>query len=180
MWREPCNTSNPTVVQINISQGGVPKRAVPSSEVSRDGIVGDRWRHPQIHGGPYKAILLVTAEGIEELAAQGFPVYPGALGENLTTHGLDRRSLRLGQRYRIGEVVIELSEIRIPCGTLSVYGKGIRAAMYDGKTQAGDPASLRWGLSGFYASVVRAGVIRAGDGISRVDESFKHLDRVAR
>ena len=64
--------------------------------------------------------------------AQGFPVYPGALGENITTRGIDRRSLRLGQRYRIGEVVIELSEIRGTLwGTLNVYGKGIQAALYD-------------------------------------------------
>jgi MOSC domain-containing protein YiiM len=149
----------------------VPKRAVPAADVTRTGIVGDRWRHPQIHGGPYKAILLMTAEGIEELAAQGFPVYPGALGENITTRGLDRRSLRLGQRYRIGEVAIELSEIRVPCSTLNVYGKGIQAAMYDAQTQAGDPASPRWGLSGFYASVVCPGVIQTGDAISLADES---------
>jgi MOSC domain-containing protein YiiM len=139
--------------------------------VTRTGIVGDSWRHPQIHGGPRKAILLITAEGIEELAAQGFPLYPGALGENITTSGLDHRSLRLGQRYRIGEVVIELSEIREPCRTLNVYGKGIQAAIYDAQTRAGDPASPRWGLTGFYASVVRAGVIHAGDAISLVDES---------
>jgi MOSC domain-containing protein YiiM len=139
--------------------------------VTRAGIAGDWWRHPQIHGGPDKAILLITAEGIEELADQGFPVYPGALGENLTTRGLDRHWLRLGQRYRVGEVVIELSEIRVPCGTLNVYGKGIQAAMYDARIRAGDPASLRWGLSGFYASVVSAGAIHAGDAISLVDES---------
>jgi MOSC domain-containing protein YiiM len=171
MWWEPCSTSSPIVVQINISNGGVPKRAVPSAEVTRTGIVGDRWRHPQIHGGPFKAILLMTAEGIEELAAQGFPVYPGALGENITTRGLDRRSLRLGQRYRIGGVVIELSEIRVPCNTLNVYGKGIRASMYDAQTQAGDPSSPRWGLSGFYASVVNTGTIRPGDAISLADQS---------
>jgi MOSC domain-containing protein YiiM len=137
--------------------------------VTRGGIVGDRWRHRQIHGGPRKAILLITAEGIEELTARGFPLNSGALGENITTRGLDRRSLRLGQRYRAGDVVIELSEIRVPCGTLNVYGKGIQAAMYDAQTRSGDPASLRWGLSGFYASVVRAGMIHAGDAISLVN-----------
>jgi MOSC domain-containing protein YiiM len=136
--------------------------------VTRDGIVGDRWRHPQIHGGPGKAVLVITAEGIEELAALGFPVYPGALGENLTTHGLDRRTLRLGQRYRVSEVVIELCEIRVPCRTLNVYGKGIQAALYDAQVRAGDPASPRWGLSGFYASIVCAGVIHVGDAISRI------------
>jgi MOSC domain-containing protein YiiM len=165
MLREPCSTSDPFVLQISTSQGGVPKRAVSSAEVTPGGIVGDRWRHPQIHGGPRKAILLITEEGIEDLLAQGFPLYPGALGENITTRGLDPRSLRLGQRYRIGEVVIEISEIRQPCGTLNVYGKGIQAAIHDAQARAGDPASPRWGLSGFYASVVRPGVIHVGDAV---------------
>jgi len=76
--------------------------------------------------------------------------------------------LRLGQRYRIGEVVIELSELRVPCNTLNVYGKGIQAALYDAQVRAGDSASPRWGLSGFYASVVLAGVVQVGDAISRM------------
>src|SRR5579864_519712 len=135
------------VLQINISKGGVPKRPIPEAEVSPHGIVGDAWRFPQFHGGPRKAILLITSEGIDDLAESGFPVFYGALGENITTRGLDRGSMRIGQRYRMGEVIVELSQIRLPCGTLSVYGNGIQAAIYDAQTQAGDPNSARWGLS---------------------------------
>ena len=157
------------VVQLNISKGGVPKRPIPEADVTRNGIAGDAWRHPQFHGGPRKAILLMTAEGIDHLVAQGFRVFYGALGENITTRGLDRRSLRVGQRYRAGDVLIELSQIRLPCSTLDVYGTRIQAATYDAMTQAGDPAAPCWGLSGFYASVIRAGTIRLGDAISLVD-----------
>jgi MOSC domain-containing protein YiiM len=159
-------SSNGIVFQINTSNGGVPKRPVPEAEVTANGIVGDACRHPQFHGGPRKAILLVTAEGIDDLVTQGFPVFYGALGENVTTRGLDRRSLRIGQRYRAGEVIIELSQLRLPCGTLNVYGTGIQAATYDWQAQGGDPASLQWGLSGFYASIIRPGKIRVGDIIS--------------
>ena len=60
------------------------------------GIEGDAWRYP-FHGGPRKAVLLITAEGIAEVTAMGFPLYPGALGENVTSRGIDRRALRLGQ-----------------------------------------------------------------------------------
>jgi MOSC domain-containing protein YiiM len=158
--------SDAVVVQISISLGGIPKLPVPSAEVTASGIVGDSWKHPQIHGGVGQAILLVTAEGIDELVAQGFPLYHGALGENITTRGLDRRSLRVGQRYRAGEVVLEISKRRAPCQTLNVYGTGIQAAIFDAQVKAGDPASPRWGLSGFYASVVRTGVMRVGDSIT--------------
>jgi MOSC domain-containing protein YiiM len=154
-----------TVVQVSVSQGGIPKRAIPLAELTEAGIVGDAWRFP-FHGGRRQAILLVTIEGIDELISQGFPLFPGALGENVTTRGLDRRQLRIGQRLRAGDAEIELTRLRVPCATLDVYGPGIQAAIYDARVQDGDPGSERWGLSGFYASVVRPGTVRAGDPIA--------------
>jgi len=159
-----------TIFQINVSRGGVPKRSIPSGDVTPLGIAGDQCAHPGIHGGPQQALLLITSEGIEELRALGFPLYAGALGENLTTQGLDRRGLRLGQRYRVGAVIIELTKVRQPCDQLSVYGPGIQRAVYDAQVYAGDPHSPRWGLSGFYASVVLPGAIRPGDPITLLDQ----------
>jgi MOSC domain-containing protein YiiM len=130
------------------------------------GIAGDGWRHPQFHGVPKRAILMITAEGLDEIKAMGFSVYPGALGENLTTRGLDRRGLRIGQRFRCGVATIQLTELRFPCATLSVYGKGIQAAIYDARTMKADPLSDVWGLSGFYASVMEPGILRPGDSIT--------------
>ncbi len=153
-----------TIIQVSIGPGGVPNYAIDEGVLAANGIVGDAWRYP-FHGGPKRAILLITSEGIDLLAAQGFPLYAGALGENLTTLGLDRSLLRLGQRFRAGETVIELTQVRLPCDTLSVYGTGIQAAMYDARAQAGDAASPVWGLSGFYASVIEPGVLRPGDAI---------------
>ena len=59
--------------------------------------------------------------------------------------------------------------MRIPCATLDVYGPGIQAAIYDARVQDDDPGSQRWGLSGFYASVVQQGIVRAGDTIALSD-----------
>jgi MOSC domain-containing protein YiiM len=156
-----------TVLQVNVSRGGIPKREIPHGELTAAGIAGDDWRYP-FHGGPRQAVLLITVEGIEELVAHGFPLYPGALGENLTTRGLDRHALRYGQRLRVGGATIELTKMRQPCATLNPYGSGIQAAMYDARVKDGDFASRRWGLSGFYASVVQPGTVRAGDAISLV------------
>ncbi len=128
------------------------------------GIERDAWRYP-CHGGPRKAVLLITAEGIDEVTAMGFPLYPGALGENVTSRGVDRHALRLGQRLRIGAAEIELVSMRVPCTTLNVYGSGIQAALYDAAVAACDPESPRWGLSGFYAAVIRPGVVKPGDAI---------------
>ncbi len=142
------------IVQISLSAGGIPKRAVAEAIVTTSGIVGDSWAHPDIHGGPNQALLLITSEGIDELIAQGFALFYGALGENLTTRGIDRRQMRVGQRYRAGEVFFELTKRRAPCATLNVY-PGIQAAIYDSQVEAGDPTSPRWGLSGFYARVLK-------------------------
>lgn len=134
------------------------------------GILGDSWAHPQIHGGSNQALLLIASEGIEELIAQGYPLHAGALGENLTLAGLNRREMRIGQRYRAGETLLELTKIRAPCATLDVYGPSIKQAVYDAQVKAGDVSSPRWGLSGFYARVLHAGVIRPRDIIQLVDQ----------
>jgi MOSC domain-containing protein YiiM len=165
------------VVQVSVSQGGVPKLPVPSAELTEVGIAGDTWRYP-FHGGRRRAILLVTGEGIDELIAQGFSLFPGALGENLTTRGLERHELRIGQRLQVGDAQVELTQIRTPCATLDVYGPGVQAAMYDAQAQAGDSESPRWGLSGFYASVVRPGTVRAGDTIASAIGYFPAIFRL--
>ena len=157
-----------TVVQVSVSRGRVPKRAIAIAELTEAGIAGDSWRYPY-HGGRQKAILLITIEGIEELIVRGFPLFAGALGENLTTRGIDRHALRRGRRLRAGSAAIELTQIRTPCATLDLYGPGIQAAIYDARVQAGDSQSERWGLSGFYASVIEAGTVRAGDPIALLD-----------
>jgi MOSC domain-containing protein YiiM len=160
-----------SILQINVSPGGVHKRPIPAATVTTLGIQGDLHAHPAIHGGPLKALLLITSEGLEELGSSGFPLYPGALGENITTRGLDRRELRIGQFWRIGQIVVELTKVRGPCATIRVYGANLPEAIYDQKVKAGDPASPRWGLSGFYASVVRPGPIWVGDPIALLGEA---------
>ena len=155
-----------TILQISVSQGGVPKHAIPAATLTPAGLENDRHAHPDIHGGARQAVLLITAEGIEELAAHGYPLTYGSLGENLTTSGIDRRAFGAGQRWKIGqEVVIEITKRRAPCQTLNVYGPGIQPALFDALAGNGDPSSPKWGLSGFYASIIQPGVIRPSDEI---------------
>ncbi|MCX6586356.1 MAG: MOSC domain-containing protein [Acidobacteria bacterium] len=155
-----------SVLQLAISRGGLPKLPILEADVTPLGIAGDVQKNRKYHGGPLQALLLITAEGLEELQAAGYPVYPGALGENITTRGLDRRLLRLGQRYRLGEVEIELTKMRQPCRALAPFGDSIRKAVYDADVQAGRPTSPRWGLAGFYAKVLEPGRLYPGDPIT--------------
>jgi MOSC domain-containing protein YiiM len=159
-----------TIIQINVSQGGLPKRPIAQGRLGPAGIEGDAQAHPQIHGGPRKAVLLIAAEVVDDLAARGYPVFYGALGENLTVRGLDISGLRVGDRLRAGGATLEITQLRVPCGQLDVYGESLKADLYDARVKAGDSGSPRWGRSGFYASVVEGGAVAPGDIIAPVAE----------
>jgi MOSC domain-containing protein YiiM len=90
------------------------------------------------------------------------------LGENLTVRGIDVRGLGIGARLRVGTATIEITQLRVPCAQLDVYGESLQAELYDARVKAGDSGSPRWGRSGFYASVVEAGAVAPGDIIAPV------------
>ena len=152
-------------MQVNISPGGLPKRAIDEGFITPLGIEGDLHAHPEIHGGPRKAILIIASETVDELTARGYPLFYGAMGENLTTRGLAIRDLRIGDEIRAGGAILEITQPRGPCSTLDVYGDTLKAMVYDRKVKERDYTSPRWGMSGFYASVLRPGPVRAGDEI---------------
>jgi len=142
------------LTQISRSRGGIPKFAVDGPVMLREsGIEGDGQRDLRHHGGPDKAVLMIASELLDNLLAEGFPVYPGALGENLTVAGLDPRDLRPGQCFRIGdEAAIELTTLREPCVNLYVYGRSIVKELARPGCVAG----------GFYARVISPGLLTPG------------------
>jgi MOSC domain-containing protein YiiM len=136
------------IVQINISpQGGVPKTPIAQAEVGPLGILGDGHRY-RLHGGPQKALLLIAAEAIDLLCQEGWPLFYGALGENLTTRGLDHRTWQPGQRFRCSGVLLELTTPREPCKTLNPYGRGVQQRLLQNP-----------GERGFYAAVLTGGTL---------------------
>ena len=152
-----------SIVQVNISPGGLPKRAIEEGWITTLGIEGDLHAHPHIHGGPLKAILIIAAEVVDDLVAKGYPLFYGAMGENLTTRGIDIRQIRMGDQFRVGGVQLEITQPRGPCSALDVYGASLKAEVYDQKVKQRDYTSAYWGMSGFYASVVAPGPVRVGD-----------------
>ncbi len=103
------------VVQVNVSDGGVPKRPVARAAVTTRGLEGDRQRDGKHHGRPFQAVCLWSAEVIDELSAAGHPISPGCAGENFTLRGVDWASLRPGALVRVGEALVELSFPAVPC-----------------------------------------------------------------
>jgi MOSC domain-containing protein YiiM len=144
------------VFQINLSEGGVPKLAVHQAEVTFEGVIGDKNRHPHVHGGPERALCLYSVEKILQLQQEGHTVFPGAMGENLTLAGLDWTELSPGDKLRIGEtIIIEFTRYTTPCSALQPFfidGKFIRVS------QDKNPGWAR-----LYARVLEPGVVRVGD-----------------
>ena len=157
-----------TIVQVNVSFGGLPKRAIPEGLIAPLGLQGDRQAHTAIHGGLDKAILIIAAEVVDELVGRGYPVFYGALGENLTTRGIPIRDLRIGDQIRAGAALLEITDRRGPCSALYVYGESLKAEIYDTQVKARDVSSPRWGMSGFYTRVLQGGIVRPGDPIELV------------
>lgn len=168
MASEPMHGS---IVQIHISAGGLPKTPIadPSIHVGKLGLTGDEHRY-RMHGGPLKAVLIIAAEVVDTLVAEGWPLFYGALGENFTTRGLNHRSWRPGMHLQAGGVTIQLTKPRMPCSALHPYGRGLGKRIYDDRVKLLDAKSDHWGESGFYASVIVPGRVSLNDPIVQLPE----------
>jgi len=143
------------VHSINVSDGGVPKFAREVCEVRRGGVEGDRQRDLENHGGRERAVSLYSLELIEALRAEGHPIAPGTIGENLTLAGLPWKDLRPGVRIEAGEVVLELASHAAPCQIIAGSFSDGRVVRVSEKVHPG------W--SRFYARVIKEGTLRSGD-----------------
>ena len=144
------------VLQVNVSNGGVPKRAVASAHVGRTGLEGDAVNHPKIHGGPERAVCLFPVELIRRLQDEGHPVFPGSTGENLTVAGLDWPALEVDAVLAVGdEVRLQLTQRVEPCRTIAGSFEGGGFKRIQPKRA---PDETRW-----YARVLTEGTVRPGD-----------------
>ena len=141
-----------------MSPGGVPKLPVEQARVGRLGLDGDAHHHDHVHGGPHRAVCLLALEAIERVQADGHAIEPGAVGENLTTVGIEIARLPVGAQLAIGdELLLEIAAPANPCDVIKhvfVRGKSGRISIL-----------LHPDNSRMYARVLREGVVREGDPI---------------
>jgi MOSC domain-containing protein YiiM len=126
---------------------GIRKRNVGAAELRPDwGVVGDA------HAADWhRQVSLLAWESIEKMRALGLNVNTGSFAENITTQGISLVDLPVGTRLRLGETLVEVTQIGKECHT--------RCAIY---TQAGDCVMPREGI---FVRVHRGGWVRAGDAI---------------
>ena len=146
------------IVSINISSGGVPKRAIDAADVRALGIVGDVQANQKYHGGPNRALCLYSMNLIEALRSEGHPIDPGSTGDNVTIHGLDWPQLVPGVRLSLGGVEVEITGYANPCAK-------IQPAFLDRDSRRIDHR-LHPGWSRVYCRILTPGELRRGDAVS--------------
>jgi len=123
-----------------------------------------------------RQVHLIHAELLDELAEAGFDVWPGVLGENVTTRGIDLLGLPTGARLTLGGTAqVEITGLRNPCTQLDGIAPGLMAATLDR-----DPDGTLVRKAGVMAIVARPGSVRAGDpiAVSLPRKPFHCLERV--
>lgn len=144
---------------ICISQGGIPKTPIESAVISVVGLDGDGHNHAK-HNRPTQAVCLQDIELLEELQAEGFFLTRGTIGENLTVRNLNVQQMPVGTILEFsGGVILQLTKERQPCYVLDSIDPQLKEVIQ--------------GRCGFYAQVLREGIIQSGEMI-RVAADLAH------
>lgn len=119
-------------------------------------VGADEQADTEAHGGPDKAVYAYAAEDYAwwqgELERS---IDPGLFGENLLTSGIDVSGARVGDRWHIGDAVLEVSEPRVPCFKLSI---AVGAPRFQQRFGAAN-------RPGAYLRIVGDGLVKAGDSV---------------
>jgi len=122
-----------------------------------EGLQGDEQADRRVHGGPWKALHHYAAENYARLAT-AFPdktalFVPGSLGENVSTTGWDEDAVCIGDIFRIGSAIVQVSQPRQPCWKIN--------------HKFGEEELMRFVaehcVAGWYYRVIEGGMIAAGD-----------------
>lgn len=157
------NVARPRII---ISKGqristGIFKQPVEGPVMLRRlNLDGDRQADLSVHGGPAKAAYVYPSEHYplwrKELPDMDLPY--GMFGENFTTEGLNEDNTNIGDRLRIGEAVVVVTQPRQPCFKLAAkFGRDDIIKKF-----------VESGRSGFYLAVIEEGLVEAGQTIERI------------
>jgi MOSC domain-containing protein YiiM len=124
------------------------------------GAEGDGVGDVDNHGGTDKALCAYVVDHLPGWSRQlGLDMAPGAFGENLSLTGLDEEEVAIGDVFRIGSTVTQVSQPRSPCATLAR------------RWQVHDlvPQVRRSGQTGWYHRVLEPGEVQAGDAVELLE-----------
>lgn len=160
------NLGQPTVAEwtTSLPTTGIIKQPVGQAWATRLGIEGDHISDLVNHGGPDQAVYAYAREDLDWWGAQlGKEIPDGFFGENLTTQGIDVNGALIGERWQVGDALLEVASIRIPCRTFSGW---LGLSGYDNATWV--KRFTNEARPGPYFRVLEEGTITGGDVITVV------------
>lgn len=162
--------SKPNALSIRLLEGlGIEGDAHSGATVKHRSRVAKAPHEPNL-----RQVHFMHEELFAELAAQGFQVAPGEMGENVTTRGIDLLNLPQGARLHLGDsAIVEITGLRNPCMQIDRFQKGLMQAVLG---RDADGSLVR--KSGVMGIVIAGGDVRAGDAI-RVEMPAGDLRRLA-
>lgn|SRR5574341_827774 len=140
-----------------IETTGIYKLPTPEPvQITSLGLAGDFICDQKNHGGPDQAVYIYGAADYAWWSQElGRELGPGMFGDNLTVSELESAQFNIGDRLRLGSVILEVTAPRIPCSTLAA--------------RMGDPQFVkkysRAERPGLYCRVIREGIVRQGDAV---------------
>jgi MOSC domain-containing protein YiiM len=145
-----------------IGRSAIEKRPVTGPvRVATLGLEGDQVGDTVHHGGIDQAVYAFAREDLDEWAEQlGAPIADGMFGENLTTAGLDVNEALVGERWRVGSVLLEVASVRIPCNDFKCW---MGETGFDNTGWVKRFAAA--GRPGPYLRVLEEGTLQAGDAL---------------
>lgn len=103
---------------------GIGKTTVQAFKVEKPGIVGDDVANHKFHGGPDRVVCLYPFEHYsywEEVFQKKLNL--PAFGENITVTGMTEEQVCIGDIYKIGDTILQITQGRVPCVTISNYNE---------------------------------------------------------
>ncbi|CAB4542961.1 unannotated protein [freshwater metagenome] len=139
---------------------GIDKRAVEGPVTfANEEVTGDVIVDRNHHGGFDQAVYAYSREDADWWQKQlGITIDNGRFGENLTTSGIDVNQALVGERWKIGSTILEVSQPRIPCRVFAGFWQ--RPTLIKEFMESGKP--------GTYLRIIQEGQINAGDVIEIV------------
>jgi MOSC domain-containing protein YiiM len=139
------------------SPTGIYKQSVEQVSVAELGIIGDIQADKRFHGGPEKALHQYALSSYEKIIKRYPLLYrkakPGAIGENLSATDMNEHNVCIGDIYKVGSCVLQVSSPRIPCWKIDVKLKQPDLNQFISQHR----------LNGWYYRVLQAGDITLND-----------------
>ena len=136
------------IVSIAVSK----KKGTRKIQVSRANLLKDYGLEGDAHAGPWhRQVSLLADEDAETIRDKGVDIRPGDFGENILTTGLDISALQVGASVRIGDAVLQVTQIGKTCHS--------HCAIYDAAGTCVMPTN------GVFCRVIETGVVQPGDSI---------------